>query len=153
MDIIESHFAAENDHDIDAALATYTADIIWDDVSDPRCPLRGSAAAGANYAEIMRTLPDLHLESVLRFSCDGHAVDESILTGTVNGSYLGVECHGAPVRFRILHVFDLRDGLISREQAWFDTASVIAELKRYVRNKQHAAAGGGNGEIRASDDD
>ena len=141
-DIIDIHFAAENSHDVAGALATYTDDIIWDDVSDPRCPLRGSEAAGANYREIMRTLPDLHLETVLRFECSGHVVDESILTGTVNGSYLGVECDGAPVRFRILHVFELRDGLICREQAWFDTATVVENLKLYAQSRQPAAAGG-----------
>jgi hypothetical protein len=28
----------------------------------------------------------------------------------------------------MLHVFDIRDGLISREQAWFDTAGVIRQV-------------------------
>jgi hypothetical protein len=31
-------------------------------------------------------------------------------------------------------VFDLRDGLISREQAWFDTAGVLRQIA------EHAAA-------------
>jgi steroid delta-isomerase-like uncharacterized protein len=148
MDIIDRHFAAENNHDVAGALATYTADVIWDDVSDPRCPLSGHEAAGANYENIMRTLPDLRLESVFRFTCHDHVVDESILTGTVNGSYLGVECHGAPVRFRILHVFDLRDGLIAREQAWFDTNTVVEELKRYVKSNIAAGERQPEGDIR-----
>jgi len=64
----------------------------------------------------MDAIPDIHLESVGRFVCGDHAVDESIVTGHVRGSFLGIDGGGAPVRFRMLHVFDIRDGLISREQ-------------------------------------
>jgi predicted ester cyclase len=46
---------------------------------------------------------------------------------------MGIDGGGAPVRFRILHVFDIRDGLISREQAWFDTAGVARQLASHVR--------------------
>ena len=35
MNIIERHFAAENDHDVAGALATYVEDVIWDDVGNP----------------------------------------------------------------------------------------------------------------------
>jgi ketosteroid isomerase-like protein len=31
LDIIERHFAAENAHDVQATLETYTDDIVWDD--------------------------------------------------------------------------------------------------------------------------
>jgi hypothetical protein len=33
----------------------------------------------------------------------------------------------------MLHVFDIRDGLISREQAWFDTAEVIRQVESQRR--------------------
>jgi len=138
MDIIDEHFAAENAHDIPRTLATYAEDIVWDDVSNPLCPVSGKDGAEANYEDIMRTIPDLRLESVLRFACEDHVVDEGILTGHVNGTYLGIECDGAPLRFRILHVFDVRDGLIAREQAWFDTAGVIAGLEAWVAAQRAA---------------
>jgi len=41
MDIVERHFAAENAHDVAATLDTYTDDVIWDDVANPACPVRG----------------------------------------------------------------------------------------------------------------
>ena len=52
-----------------------------------------------------------------RFASGDHVVDESVATGHIRGEFIGIEGGGAPVRFRILHVFDIRDGLISREQA------------------------------------
>ena len=50
MDIIDRHFAAENAHDVDATLATYTDDIVWDDVTHPLSPFEGKEAVGAVYS-------------------------------------------------------------------------------------------------------
>lgn len=58
-------------------------------------------------------------------------VDESILTGHVEGSWSGVEGGGAHVRTRILHVFELKDGLISRENAWFNAADVVRQVEEW----------------------
>jgi predicted ester cyclase len=120
MDLIERHFAAENAHDVPATLATYT---------DATCPVYGKDATAEIYEGIMDGIPDLHLESVSRFTCGEHVVDESIATGHVRGAFMDIDGGGAPGRFRILHVFDIRDGLISREQAWFDTAGVARQLE------------------------
>jgi steroid delta-isomerase-like uncharacterized protein len=109
VDIIDRHFAAENAHDVAATLATYTDDIVWDDVTHPLCPVQGKAAAGEIYSGIIDAIPDIHLDSVRRFSADDgtKVVDEAILTGHVHGSWAGVDGEGAPVRIRMLHVFDL----------------------------------------------
>ena len=131
MDLIDRHFAAENAQDVPATLATYADDLVWDDVGNPECPVYGKAAAAKIYEGIMDAIPDLHLDSVARFACGDHVVDESIATGHIRGSFVGVDGDGAPVRFRMLHVFDVRDGLISREQAWFDTAGVIRQVEAH----------------------
>jgi predicted ester cyclase len=83
------------------------------------------------YEGILAALPDLHFESVLRFGDPEHVVDEAIVTGHVVGFFLGVDGGGAPVTFRMLHVFDLRDGLIAREQGWFDTAGVLRQIEEH----------------------
>jgi len=82
MDIIDRHFAAENAHDVEATLETYTDDVVWDDVTHPLCPVQGKAAAGEIYTSILDAIPDIHLESVLRFSSADRVVDEAILTGS-----------------------------------------------------------------------
>ncbi len=133
--IVERHFAAENAHDIPGTLATYADDLIWDDVSNPDCPVRGKEAAARNYAEILATIPDLQMVSTLRFASADHVVDEAILSGHVRGTFLGIEADGAPISFRILHVFDIRAGLIAREQAWFDTAAAIRQIEDHLRGR------------------
>ncbi len=133
MDIIDRHFAAEKAHDVVATLATYTDDIVWDDVTHPLCPVQGKEAAGEIYSAIIDAIPDVHLETVRRFSADGGSkvVDESILTGHVHGVWSGIAGEGAPVRVRILHVFDLENGLIARENTWFDAAEVMRQVEEY----------------------
>ena len=53
VDIIDRHFAAENAHDVDGTLATYTDDIVWDDVTHPDAPFRGKEEVGTVYSSII----------------------------------------------------------------------------------------------------
>jgi steroid delta-isomerase-like uncharacterized protein len=142
MDIIERHFAAENDHDVEGTLATYVDDVLWDDVANPACPVQGKEATSLMYQGVLSSIPDIHLEPIVRFSCGDHVVDESLLTGHVEGWFLGVSGGGAAVRFRILHIFDLRDGLISREQVWFDSADVRRQIVAYNQAGSTASVAG-----------
>ena len=59
---------------------------------------------------------------------DDALVLEQQMTGTVIGEMLGIPGNGRRITFRILHVFEFRDGLISREQVWLDTAAIVAQL-------------------------
>ncbi len=133
MDIIDRHFAAENAHDVEATLATYTDDIVWDDVTHPDAPFYGKDEVGAVYTSILDAIPDVVLESVKRFAGEGgrYVVDESILTGHVHGVWAGIEGGGAPVKTRILHIFEVREGLISYENAWFDAADVQRQIEAF----------------------
>jgi steroid delta-isomerase-like uncharacterized protein len=133
MDIIDRHFAAENAHDVEATLATYTDDIVWDDVTHPDAPFHGKEEVGQVYSSIINAIPDVELRSVKRFSGeDGRfVVDESILTGHVEGEWSGMSGDGAPVKVRILHIFEVRDGLISYENAWFDASNVQRQIEEW----------------------
>jgi steroid delta-isomerase-like uncharacterized protein len=139
--VVDRHFAAENAHDVAATLATYTDDIVWDDVTHPLSPVHGKDAVGAVYSDIMDAIPDVRLETVRRLE-DGSGtfvVDESILTGHVDGAWAGIYGEGAPVRVRILHVFNLTDGLISRENTWFDSAEVTRQVLGWKERRDAAA--------------
>lgn len=133
MDIIDRHFAAENAHDVEATLATYTEDIVWDDVTHPEAPFHGKEEVGSVYSSIIDAIPDVVLTSVKRFSGEGgrYVVDESILSGHVLGEWAGVHGGGAPVEIRVLHVFEVRDGLISYENAWFDASNVQRQIEAF----------------------
>jgi steroid delta-isomerase-like uncharacterized protein len=133
MDIIDRHFAAENAHDVEGTLATYTDDIVWDDVTHPLSPVHGKEAVGAVYSDIIDAIPDVNFVSVRRFTSeDGRwVVDESNVTGHVHGEWAGIEGGGAPVEVRILHLFRLRDGLIEYENTWFDSAAISRQVSAW----------------------
>lgn len=130
MDIIDRHFAAENAHDVAATLATYTDDITWDDITHPDAPFHGKEEVGSVYASIIDAIPDVVLRSVKRFTGEEgrYVVDESIISGHVHGEWAGMNGAGAPVEVRILHIFEVRDGLICYENAWFDAAAVQRQI-------------------------
>ena len=58
----------------------------------------------------------------------GSIVLEARMTADVIGEFLGIPGNGRSIMFRILHVFDFRDELISREQVWLDTGSIVGQL-------------------------
>lgn len=134
MDIIDRHFAAENAHDVQATLDTYTDDIVWDDVTHPDAPFHGKDEVGAVYSSILDAIPDVRLTSVKRFTGEGgrYVVDESVITGHVHGEWAGMAGGGAPVDVRILHIFEIRDGLICYENAWFDAAEVQRQIRAFA---------------------
>ncbi len=137
MDIVDRHFAAENAHDVEATLATYDDDIVWDDITHPLSPIHGKAAVGEVYSSIIDAIPDIKLTSIRRFSSgDGSwVVDESIAGGHVHGEWAGIEGGGAPVEIRMLHVFELRDGLIVYENTWFDSAAVRRQVDAWKEGR------------------
>ena len=137
MDIVDQHFAAENAHDVPGTLATYTDDIVWDDVTHPLSPVHGTAAVGAVYSDIIDAIPDVTFMSTRRFASeDGQwVVDESNVTGHVHGQWAGIDGEGAPVEIRILHLFQIRDGLIAYENTWFDSAAVARQVEAWKASR------------------
>ena len=137
MDIVDQHFAAENAHDVPGTLATYTDDIVWDDVTHPLSPVRGKEAVGAVYTDIIAAIPDVNFVSTRRFTSeDGQwVVDESDVTGHVEGEWAGIAGEGAPVKIRILHLFQIRDGLIAYENTWFDSAAVARQVEAWKASR------------------
>jgi predicted ester cyclase len=63
-----------------------------------------------------------------RYVTDDAMILEQLMTGTVIGSMLGLPGNGRRISFRILHVFEFRDGLISRENVWLDSAAIVNQL-------------------------
>jgi steroid delta-isomerase-like uncharacterized protein len=137
VDIVDQHFAAENAHDVPGTLATYTDDIVWDDVTHPLSPVHGKEAVGAVYSDIIDAIPDVNFVSTRRFTSeDGQwVVDESDVTGHVDGEWAGIAGEGAPVEIRILHLFQIRDGLIAYENTWFDSAAVARQVEAWKTSR------------------
>jgi steroid delta-isomerase-like uncharacterized protein len=126
--LVDSHMSAENRGDIDGAVAVYTDDVEHDVVGFPGGASRGKDAARDFYAYLTANFRSESWEILRQFFADDAMVLEQLMTGTVIGSLLGLPGHGRRISYRMLHVFEFRDGLISRENIWLDTAAVADQL-------------------------
>ena len=109
-------------------MAVYTDDIEHDVVGFPNSPTRGIDGARDFYDYLTANIRAESQEVLHRYVTDNAMVLEQIMTGTVIGSMLGLPGNGRRISFRILHVFEFRDGLISRENVWLDSAAIVEQL-------------------------
>jgi steroid delta-isomerase-like uncharacterized protein len=126
--LVDIHMTAENQGDIDGAVAVYTEDVEHDVVGFPNGPSRGKDAARNFYADLTANFRSESWDVLRQYFADDAMVLEQLMTGTVTGSLLGLPGNGRSISFRMMHVFEFRDGLISRENIWLDTATVADQL-------------------------
>lgn len=127
-ELIERHLKAEGAGDIEGAVAVYTDDIVHDAVGFPGSPRTGKDAAREFYGYLTANFRTEHEEPTHEYWTEDALVLEQLMTGTVIGEMLGIPGNGRQVTFRILHVFEFRDDLISRENIWIDGAAIAAQL-------------------------
>jgi steroid delta-isomerase-like uncharacterized protein len=126
--LVERHLRAEGRGDVDGAVAVYTDDIEHDVVGFPGSPRHGKAGAREFYEHLTSNFRAEGEEVVHRFLTEDAMILEQVMTGTVIGSMLGLAGNGRRISFRMLHVFEFRDDLISRENIWLDSAAIIDQL-------------------------
>ena len=127
-ELVERHLKAEGAGDVEGAVAVYTDDVTHDAVGFPGSPRQGKDAARDFYRFLTANFRTEAEKPIHQFVTDDALVLEQEMTGTVIGEMLGIPGNGRQVTFRILHVFEFREGLISREQVWIDTAAIVAQL-------------------------
>jgi len=125
--LVDEHFAAEVHQDLDTLLATF-ADDVEHDVVGSGTVSHGKSQVEAFYRSLLQDLTFESIERVRRYHGATFVVDESIVHARAIGRPLGFEGRNREVSFRILHVFDIVDGRIQRENAWLDTAAIFTQL-------------------------
>lgn len=126
--LVDAHYRAEEAADIDAIVEGFVDGAEHDVAGRPGGELEGAEQIAGYYRGLLEALDIKRFETVRRWYGDDHVVDESILHATAKGQVFGIEGRGRPVSVRLLHVFDFADGLIRRESAWLDVASLQRQL-------------------------
>lgn len=115
--LIIRHIQAELDGDLEAAVSVYTHDIEHDFVGSPS-PSVGRDAAKRAYERLDGALRTEEMTLTRIYHGAAHCVTEHEFTASVKGAFPGVPEGAARIRGRLLHLFEFRDGLISRENVW-----------------------------------
>lgn len=126
--LVHRHLKAEGAGDVEGCVAVYTDDIEHDAVGFPGSPRRGKDAAREFYGFLTANFRTEHEEEIHRYVSDHALTLEARMTGVVIGQMMGIPGNGRRISFRVLHVFEFRDGLISRENVWLDAAAVVQQL-------------------------
>jgi hypothetical protein len=125
-DVLNRHFAGEEAHDLTAVLATLTEDVEHDVVG--LGVNHGHDAVTKVYELLFAETTDEEYKPVRRLHGENHVVDEVLATCLVTGpNVFGPHAVGKVVTYRLLHVLDFRDGLISRENVWMGFGAILAQ--------------------------
>jgi hypothetical protein len=127
--VVNDHFMYEATDDIEGVLRTFTDDVQHEVVGGSYGPLQGKPELRRFYENLFPELEGERVEPVMRLYGESFLVDETIWTGrVVDGRTFRLEGKSGKARIRLLHVFNLRDGLIFKENVWFD----YNELRRQL---------------------
>lgn len=125
--LIDAHYRAEIGGDVARALATLAEDVEHDVVGNSRVS-HGRDEVGPFYTALFSNLALDRVTSVRRLYGADFAVDESLAEARAIGNPFGIAGRGRPIRFRLLHIFEFSNGLIARENAWLDLATIQRQL-------------------------
>ncbi len=115
---VERHFHSEAQNEVEAALELYTDDIIWEAPAPNGLnrSFSGKEAVGESYRELFASMGDVKFQALQRFATEERVVDDSIVTfEVVKDGYWPHFRAGQRITMRLVHIFEMRDGKISKE--------------------------------------
>lgn len=114
---VEKHFHGEAVDEVEAALDLYTDDIVWDAPALNGLDRRfsGKEAVAKNYRELFASMRNVRFEFLQRFATEDRVVDDSIVTFEIARVGYWPWALDEKIEMRLVHIFEMRDGRISRE--------------------------------------
>jgi hypothetical protein len=116
---VDVHFHNENVESIDTAISVYTDDIVWE-VPARGLLLRDKEDVKQEYLKIFGSMTIHKITNLHRFATEEWVFDDSIFEWTITGDGF-TNCPfppGTTVSVRLLHAFQMRDGMIAREHGY-----------------------------------
>ena len=114
---VENHFHSEALNEVEAALATFTDDIVWEAPAPNGLDrsFAGKQAVAENYRALFASMRDVKFQFLQRFATEDRVVDDSLVTFEVARDGYWHFPLGSKVEMRLVHIFEMRDGKIARE--------------------------------------
>jgi steroid delta-isomerase-like uncharacterized protein len=127
--VLTEHVEAENDHDRDRVLATYSrTNPVFEDVPTGR-RYTGEAIVSDNYHHLWDGFPSLRREITRWTFGEDSAVIELTLRGRHDGPYRGIAPTGREIELRVIAHFQFDDeGRIAQETAYYDSRTFLRQL-------------------------
>jgi ketosteroid isomerase-like protein len=114
---IENHFHSEAQADVEAALSTFTDDVIWEAPAPNGLnrSFTGKHAVADNYRRLWASMRNVKFRPLQRFATADRVVDDCVASFEVAKDGYWHFPVGSTVEMRLVHIFEMRDGKIARE--------------------------------------
>jgi ketosteroid isomerase-like protein len=127
--IVDEHFRFEALDDVDGVMRTLLEGAVHEVIPSPVGALDDPGEQRAYYELLFDSIRGETVEPLRRYYGENFLVDESLWHGRIkDGRPFLCDGRSGDVSFRLLHVFEFRDGKISREQVWCDLAAIQRQL-------------------------
>ena len=121
---VEAHFGSEAGGRIDEAVDLYTDDIVWEAPSR-NIVLNGKQAVADNYREMFSGFKDVKFRTLDRFATEDRVADDSVVSMELTKEGFMPFPVGTKVEMRLTHIFEMREGKISKEIAIEGTPNAV----------------------------
>ncbi len=111
---VQIHFDTEKAGKWKKIKTMYTDDIVWERACMNQI-VKGKEAVAAAYMEVFSALRDWDFQCLDRFATEDRVVDETIFTFEVAKDGIMPLPVGTRAKLRLVHIFEMRDGKVSRE--------------------------------------
>jgi steroid delta-isomerase-like uncharacterized protein len=123
----QRHMLAENRRSIEGLLETLCDDPIYKVMATNETH-QGKAAVADFYQSLFVGVPDAFFELINVFVGEEGVVEESILRGTHQGQFFGIEATWREIALPVIIVFPMLNGQIMGERLYFDAATLARQL-------------------------
>jgi steroid delta-isomerase-like uncharacterized protein len=126
--IVDQHVSLENAHDLDGIMGTFGEAARYDD-EPSGAHYTGRQEVRSFYAQMLRAIPDLHIDVQRRHAGEDAVVLEVIIRGRHLGAWRGLPATGRPIDFPLcgVYTFDAHNQLAG-ERIYYDRATVLKQL-------------------------
>ena len=126
--IVDRHVRLENEHDLGGVLATFGKGAHYDDEAWGE-HYQGTEGVLSFYSQLMKALPDLHIDVQRKHLTEDSLLLEVIIRGTHRGEWRGLPATGRRIEVPLcgIYTFD-GDGNLAGERIYYDRATVLRQL-------------------------
>lgn len=127
--LVDEHFNYEATDDVDGVMSTLTEDAEHEVIPSPVGALTDREKVRSFYEMLFTDLEGEGVTPLRRLYGEDFLIDETLWRGYIaDGRPFLCDGKSGNVSFRLLHVFEIRDGKIGREQVWCDLAAIQQQL-------------------------
>ena len=128
LTIVDEHVSLENEHNLDGIMGTFGESARYDD--EPwDAHYMGRQEVRAFYAQLLRAMPDLHIDIRRRHASQDAIVLEVIIRGRHLGVWRGLPATGRQIEFPLCGVYTFDQGdRLAGEKIYYDRATVLRQL-------------------------